>query len=300
METRRLGKTDMEVSLLGFGASEIGLLGTPLKDVEELLGQALDSGLNVIDTAECYEESEEKIGKSIGHRRQDYYLFTKCGHASGFELPNWHPDLLELSIDRSLKRLKTDYLDLIQLHSCSRSAIMEEEVIAVLMRAKEKGKVRYIGYSGDSDSALFAVKSGKFDVLQTSISIADQEAITLTLPRARSKGMGIIAKRPIANVAWQWGNNPPPNAYHLPYWERLRQLNYWFLGKDDLNEAVETSLRFTIGIAGVSTVIVGTTMICRLNQNVAIVRKGALSRSEAATIQQRWRVESVDKNWVGL
>ena len=109
----------MEVSVLGFGGSEIGYQQVAPERVERLLGSALDAGLNVIDTAECYLESEELIGRAVSHRRGDYYLFTKCGHAAGFDLPDWDAHLLAESIDRSLQRLKTDYLALIQLHSCS-------------------------------------------------------------------------------------------------------------------------------------------------------------------------------------
>ncbi len=92
----------MEVSILGFGAAEIGYEGASVETVAELLGDALDAGLNVIDTAECYATSEERIGQTVSHRRGDFFLFTKCGHASGFDLPDWEPSLLAQSIDRSL------------------------------------------------------------------------------------------------------------------------------------------------------------------------------------------------------
>jgi aryl-alcohol dehydrogenase-like predicted oxidoreductase len=83
METRRLGRTGFAVSVLGFGASEIGQQNVALSTVEKLLNGALDAGLNVIDTAACYETSEELLGAAISHRRSDYFLFTKCGHAAG-------------------------------------------------------------------------------------------------------------------------------------------------------------------------------------------------------------------------
>jgi len=113
MERRRLGRTGLEVSALGFGGAEIGYQDASLDMVERLLGSALDAGLNVIDTAECYAGSEELIGQAVSHRREHFYLFTKCGHASGFELPDWDPKMLEQSIDRSLRRLRTDRVDLV-------------------------------------------------------------------------------------------------------------------------------------------------------------------------------------------
>src|SRR5213079_1152871 len=115
MERRKLGRTDMTVSVLGFGGSEIGYQEVNARTVAKLLGSALDAGLNVIDTAECYRESEELIGKTVAHRRADYYLFTKCGHPHGAESSaNWSPDSLLETIARSLRRLQTDYVDLVQ------------------------------------------------------------------------------------------------------------------------------------------------------------------------------------------
>lgn len=87
MERRRLGKTDMDVSVLGFGAAEIGYQNTSEEQVAELLNGALDTGLNVIDTAECYHSSEELIGRTIKNRRQEFFLFTKCGHPRGAKRP---------------------------------------------------------------------------------------------------------------------------------------------------------------------------------------------------------------------
>ena len=102
MEKRILGGTGMEVAVLGFGGAEIGIENVSDQTVELLLNSAIDAGMNVVDTAECYETSEEKIGRAISHRRKDFFLFTKCGHAAGFDLPDWNPRLLQLNIERSL------------------------------------------------------------------------------------------------------------------------------------------------------------------------------------------------------
>src|ERR1041385_4881958 len=181
MEKRQFGKTDMQVTALGFGGAEVGFQRAEQEDVTRLLSSALDAGLNVIDTAECYGESEELIGNAVSHRRSEYYLFTKCGHHAGIELPDWSPELLERSIERSLQRLKTDCVDLVQLHTCSEEILRQGDVIAVLQRARDAGKTRYIGYSGDHKAARYAVECGAFDSLQTSVNIADQESLTLTL-----------------------------------------------------------------------------------------------------------------------
>src|SRR5438094_9209997 len=244
MEKRRVGKTDMDVSVLGFGGSEIGYEKASRETVAELLNSALDAGLNVIDTAECYHNSEELIGQTVSNRRKEFYLFTKCGHPHGFgERADWSKASILESIQRSLRRLKTDKIDIVQLHSCSESTLRKGEAIDALEAARKRGYVRYIGYSGDSQAARFAVESGAFDTLQTSISIADQEPIDLTLPLAREKQMGVIAKRPFANACWRSGAMPE-STYQHTYWERLQKLNYDFLSRP-LEESIAIALRFT-------------------------------------------------------
>src|SRR5437763_10606191 len=203
METRQFGKTDMRVSILGFGGAEIGYEQATLETVARLLGDALDAGLNVIDTAECYLQSEELIGQAVAARRAEFYLFTKCGHPEGPSAEDWRPDSLLRSIQRSLQRLKTDRLDLVQLHSCSEDELRKGDVIAALRQARDKGYTRYIGYSGDGRAARYAIECGAFDALQTSVSILDQEALDLVLPLARERQMGVIAKRPIGNAVWR-------------------------------------------------------------------------------------------------
>ncbi|HKC08305.1 MAG TPA: aldo/keto reductase, partial [Methylomirabilota bacterium] len=213
MERRRLGKTDMDVTVLGFGGSEIGYERAGARTVARLLGTALDAGLNVIDTAECYEDSETLIGSALGARRTEIYLLTKCGHPRGYGRGDWRAASLLSSIERSLKRLRTDRLDLIQLHSCEQSDLRKGDAIGALERARERGLTRYIGYSGDGEAARFAVESGRFDTLQTSVSIPDQDCFELTLPLAVKRGMGVIAKRPIANAAWRYARRPAEPYY---------------------------------------------------------------------------------------
>jgi aryl-alcohol dehydrogenase-like predicted oxidoreductase len=195
-----------------------------------------------------------------------------------------------------LRRLKTDKIDIVQLHSCSESTLRKGEAIDALQTARKRGYVRYVGYSGDSQAARFAVESGAFDTLQTSINIADQEAIDLTLPLAREKQMGVIAKRPIANVAWKTGHRPI-DSYHHEYWERLRKLNYDFLHRD-LEKSVSIALRFTLSVPGVHTAIVGTKKPERWNENAKLREAGPLEETTFRNIRERWE-ESAPRTWIG-
>jgi aryl-alcohol dehydrogenase-like predicted oxidoreductase len=297
MEKRRLGKTDIDVSVIGFGGSEIGYENASRETVAELLNSALDAGLNVIDTAECYHNSEELIGQAVSHRRKDFYLFTKCGHPHGFgEHADWSKNSILESIERSLRRLKTDKIDIVQLHSCSESELRKGEAIDALQTARDRGYIRYVGYSGDTHAARFAVESGAFDTLQTSINIADQESIDLTLPLAREKQMGVIAKRPIANAAWKTGHRPI-DSYHHEYFERLRKLNYEFL-RGDLEKSISIALRFTLSVPGVHTAIVGTKNPERWRKNAKLLEAGPLDKATFDTIRERWE-ECAPRTWIG-
>jgi aryl-alcohol dehydrogenase-like predicted oxidoreductase len=296
MERRRLGQTDLDASVLGFGGSEIGYQRVSARTVARLLGSALDAGLNLIDTAECYDNSEALIGQALAARRREVYLLSKCGHPDGWGREDWRAASILASIERSLRRLRTDYLDVIQLHSCARAELERGEAIAALERARERGWTRYIGYSGDGQAARYAVECGRFDTLQTSVSLADQEAVELTLPLARARGMGVIAKRPLANVAWTH-TRKPAEPYYQTYWSRLRALDYPFLG-GPAETAVATALRFTLSVSGVHTAIVGTARPERWEQNAALLRGGLLSAADLERIRARWK-EVADPSWVG-
>jgi aryl-alcohol dehydrogenase-like predicted oxidoreductase len=321
--TRRLfGSTGMQVGPLGLGGAEIGFERVSDQTVDVLLGIALDAGINVIDTAAMYDDSEEKIGKGLAGRRDRFLLFTKCGRSAppvhslvGLTLrshsklrsflafapqPNppldWHPRALKWNIEQSLRRLRTDYLDLIQIHTCPESLLRDGAVIEVLERAQKAGKVRYIGYSGDGSSALYALRCGLFDTVQLSINIADQEALNSALPLAVELGVGVVAKRPIANGLWK-NTHRPESADNQAYWDRLRALRYDFV-QGDGERAFEIALRFTLSVPGVHTAIVGTANPEHLLLNVKYAAAGPLAPREFDAIRARWKQVSAP-HWLG-
>lgn len=303
LEKRKFGATDMEVTVLGFGGAEIGYQKTDQQVIDRLLNAALDAGLNVIDTAECYMGSEESIGQAVSGRRGEYHLFTKVGHMESGEA-GWSAPSIAKSIDRSLQRLKTDCIDLVQLHSCGLDILKKGECIEALEKAKTAGKTRYIGYSGDGQAALWAVESGRFDALQTSCSYADQEAIELTIPKAAERRMGVITKRPIANAVWRH-DEEPKEGYVVEYWKRSRKLAYDFTqgaAKQDTGPegAAGVALRFTLGVPGVSVAIVGTSNPDRWRQNAELLRAGGpLPQDRYDAIRARWK-QAAEPGWHGL
>ena len=298
MEKRKFGKTDMEFSVLGFGGAEIGYNSQQTQDeVDDLLNSALDAGLNVIDTAAAYKVSEELIGKAVSSRRNDFYLLTKCGALDAFTRFDWSKKGILETIETSLRNLKTDHLDIAQLHSCSAEILEQGDCIEGLQRAQEKGYTRYIGYSGDNEDAKYALEMDVFDSFQTSVSIADQTPIDDNIKLAKEKNVGVIAKRPIANAVWRH-KEKPKDSYHHEYWERIQKLKFDFLNKS-LEEATAMALRFTMTIEGIDTMIVGTTKPQRWQENAKYVAEGNLSNEEYEAIRDRWR-EVADESWVGM
>ena len=167
----------------------------------------------------------------------------------------------------------------------------------MIERARQRGQTRFIGYSGDGPAARYAVECGRFDTLQTSINVADQEALHLTLPLAQARGVGVIAKRPIANAAWRTRRAPG------------QRLSPRLLGSaaarsttrscvDPSAESIGTALRFTASLPGVDTLVVGTTQPGRWRENAALLAPGALPASEMDAIRHRWK-QIADDSWVG-
>lgn len=279
METVALGSTGIQVSRLGIGLSEIG--STPMEQaaVEELMNGALDIGVNFLDTAACYGNSEELVGNTVSRRRSEYALASKCGHvAGGYQGEAWTAQTVTDSIDRSLRLLQTDYVDLMQLHSCSVEILERGDVIDALLKARDAGKTRFVGYSGDNEAAMWAVESGVFDTLQTSFSLVDQKARDGLFASAEERGMGVIIKRPIGNGVW--GRAVSPSSYANEYHQRYRAMTAKgpVDGEDD---RIRMALGFTFAHPEVDTAIVGTTNLRHLESNAKMLDEG-ISVSDAA------------------
>ena len=285
MEQRRLGRTGLQVSVLGFGAWEIGWTSVEEGDeVGPLLNHALDNGINFADSSAAYRWSEELIAKYIGHRRDEFIFATKCGSGRVQQEDGKWVQTLDYSaaaiapqIDRSLQRLKTDYIDIMQLHSPSYDDLVNGDGIEGLKKAQQQGKVRFVSLSADDDAALRAVEMGQFDTLQITCNILDQEPGKI-IAAAREKDMGIIVKSPIANAIYE---APRPEADAGPWDLAQRRLSPDVIG--DLPR-VEASLRWLLNNADVHTAIVGTTNLAHLQANIASADRGELPPETYAAI----------------
>lgn len=309
MEQRRFGKTNLRVSPLGFGAAPIGYLDKDIDSVTRLLNGLLDAGLNLIDTAACYPGSEPLVGRAIGHRRDDYVLVTKCGHkVDGTSAKEWSADLIAQTVERALKRLRTDRIDVMLLHTCSLETLKQGDVIDALVKARKAGKVRFCGYSGDNEAAAYAAGLSEVSVIQTSVNICDQANIEKVLPRARENDIGVLAKRPIANAAWKELSEQKGiyQNYARTYRERLLAsgLTPAQLGFEGDPQQLwpRIALRFTVSQQGVHTAIAGTTSLENAKANLAAVEEGPLSNEVTEQIRQAFQKAQArsGQEWAGL
>ncbi len=303
MQTTVLGKTGLQVSRLGIGLSETGF-NLSVEDeaqAKEVINAALDQGINFLDTAACYGLSEEQVGAAVSHRRDEFVLATKAGHfIPRGEGEDWTADVITTSIDRSLQRMKTDHVDLLQLHSCTVEILERGDVIEALQKVRDAGKTRFIGYSGDNENAEWAVESGIFDTLQTSFNLVDQKARTKTLPTAEKNGMGIIIKRPIGNAVWRAAHDPKPYE-HIPtyteeYFRRAGVMQAEGPLPSEPSDRILTALGFVLGHKEVDVAIVGTQRRRHLEANIEMVN-GQLPIPSEAIEALRDRYDRLSENW---
>ena len=296
MDTRLLGRTNLVVSRLGIGLTEVGK-EVGLDDearAARLLNGALDAGITFLDTAACYGWSETWIGRAIAHRRNEYVLATKCGHVvgpDGLRTPSqdgaWTNETIAHSVERSLRLLKTDHVDLLLLHSCGMDVLQRGDVIRALQDAKSAGKTRCIGYSGDGEAAQWAVTSGQFDALETTYNLVCQEARDGLFGLLNATDVGLIAKRPIANGVWGAGALPlycPPQDL-----QRARAMAAGGAIPGAPDNHIHLALGFVLAHDEVDTAIVGSAKLEHVQENVAWLDSGGrLAPSVVAELYRRF------------
>ena len=300
METRNLGRTGLEVTRLGLGLAEIARQEQDGKEVENatrVVNLALDSGINFLDTAACYSTTEELIGATASHRRDDFFLASKCGHAVDTSAEPWTAEVIAESVDRSLRRLKTEHLDILQLHSCTLEVLERGEVVEALVRARDQGKTRFIGFSGDNEAAVWAAESGLFDTLQTSFNLVDQGARKELLLAARAANMGIIIKRPVGNGAW--GQGESPSRYANEYFRRAQVMEAMGPVPGAPEDPILLAMGFLFLHDEVDTAIVGTHNPAHLKANIEMVENDLPIAAEAVEELHR-RFDAVGGEWPGL
>ncbi len=298
--TSILGRTGFETTRLGFGAMELAGIGGPLneKDADRLLGSVLDAGINLIDTAPDYGASEELIGKHLAHRRDEFFLASKCACLVGRE-PAFKDGHLEhdfsaenvrAGVEQSLRRMKTDHLDLVQVHSSPSRAVLEEHgTVAAMEALRAEGKVRFLGMSSVLPDLLDHIEMGVFDVFQIPYSALQPEH-EAAITRAAAAGAGTIVRGGVARgAAAPDHDDEKQHEFWRAFVSQRRDL--WArAGLDDILEGMprmEFMLRFVLGHPDLHTTIVGTSNPSHLATNAEVAQKGPLPEALHAEARRR-------------
>jgi aryl-alcohol dehydrogenase-like predicted oxidoreductase len=292
LPTRTLGRTGLPVTQLGYGAMEVRGTriwgGRPVADDEAdaILNAVLDAGINFIDTANDYGRSEEYIGRFLSHRRGEFILATKCGctvgpqgrahrrHATRVDPREPVPGLHE-----SLARMKTDYVDVMQLHNPSVEQAREGDLVAALQEMKAQGKVRWLGCSSTHPHLDTFIEMGVFDVFQIPYSALERQH-EASIQKAADAGVGVIVRGGVAR------GEPGEGLGNADRWGTFEAARL-----DELLEPGESRtsflLRFTHSHPGMHTNIVGTKNPAHLAENVAAARRGPLPDAVYAEAKRR-------------
>jgi len=280
LPTRVFGRTGIEVSQLGFGAMEVRgdriWNGRPCSDEQasSILNAVLDAGITFIDTANCYGLSELYIGRHLAARRGEFFLATKCGCQMVYagdhdETPHiWTRDNLRRNIADSLLKMRTQSVDLLQMHNPDVQTVENAGLVDALQELKKEGAVRFIGCSATSPHLATYISWGVFDAFQIPYSALERRHENL-ITRAAEAGAGIIIRGGVAR------GEPGDGLGGAARWATFEKA-----GLDELRAPGESRtaflLRFTLSHPHCDTTIVGTLQPQHLRENVAAALRGAL------------------------
>ena len=292
LTTRTLGRTGLSVTQLGYGAMEVRGSriwgGRPVtgEQADTILNAVLDAGINFIDTANDYGRSEEFIGKYISKRRDEFILATKCGctvvhkDENTDETPHvWTRENLFRGLHESLERMKTDHIDIMQLHNPSVEQVEAGDLVAALQEMKAQGKVRWIGCSSTLPHITTYIGWNVFDVYQIPYSGLERQHEKV-ISQAAQAGAGIIDRGGVAR------GEPGVGLGSTDRWAKFEA------GKlDELREEGESRsgflLRFLLAHPDIHTTIVGTLIPEHLQENIAVAARGPLSPEVYAEAKRR-------------
>lgn len=309
MRYRTLGRTGLSVSEVGFGAWAIGgnAHGNsygPTEDATSIAAvrAAVDQGCTFFDTADVYGwgHSEELLGEALEGRRDEVFLATKVGgdfYHGGVRM-NFGPGYLGFALERSLKRLQTDHVDLYQLHNPPAEMMGEPRTYDALESLKAEGKILHYGVSiHEPSEGLRCLEAGRPEVLQVPFSLFRQEWIDTLFPEARKAGVGIIAREPLGNGFLAGGVGPGrrfPAGDIRSYWppamiaarataaDRLA-----FLAGTGRTRS-QAALRFVLAFPEVSTAIPGAKTPEQARENLAASDAPPFTEDEIREARRRY------------
>ena len=283
--TRRpLGRTGLNVSEVSLGALEIGrdwaadvnadAKAPSFEEAARTLNGVLDLGVNLIDTAPAYWDSEEFIGRALAPRRDEYVLATKVGEhcdRAGSKY-DYSAPATRAFIEESLRRLRTDHIDLLQIHSASLDVLERGETWGAMDEARRAGKARFIGMTGGVPAAIRAIEIGGYDTVQVPFHLLNAEAAERLFPLAEERGVGVLIMRSLAGgkLTAKFERHADPAVR-----DAIRSfLELTPTGKPE--ELVSVALRFALSPKAVTSLLVGSRTLERFKESVEAAR-GALT-----------------------
>jgi aryl-alcohol dehydrogenase-like predicted oxidoreductase len=292
MMLRAFGRTGATASALGLGCGPLGDGALDDASAIRLVHAALDLGVRVFDSAPSYGASEARLGRALRGRRGSAVIVTKGGYGVP-GVADWTAEVIARGVDRALEVLGTDYLDGFVLHSCDRERLARGDLVEPLVRAREAGKVRAVGYAGDGDALAWAVRCEAFDLVECSVSLVDQASLADAVPHAAGRGLVVLAKRALANAPWAARERPDRHDAGT-YWDRFRAM---YEGVERSAEAWEDlAIRFAAHAPGVTCALVGTRREDHLKRAVESAARGPLSEERVRDVRDRFR----GRDWPGI
>ena len=312
MKERRIGKTNLRVSEIGFGCWPIGggSYG-PVKDADSLdaLQAAWESGVNFFDTADVYGEGhgEELLGAFLKDKHRDQAVIaTKGGwdFYHGAHVKNFSPDYLRLACEKSLKRLGVETIDLYQLHNPTLEMLREKEVVNVLESLRKEGKIRYIGISVHTEVEAFAaLQDRRVHAIQVIFNLMDQRMVERVFPEADKQNIGIIAREPLASGILSGDYLPShefPKDDHRRRWLPPKRESDWQKVKclqnalkDKKLPLAQAALEFALSFDVVSSVIPGAKTRAQVLANVAASLAPVLDREDHERLETLYAQEEI-------
>lgn len=252
LEMRLLGKTGLKVSVLGIGTAPLGAPNVTRKEVDRVIGAAIDSGINYLDTAPIYRQAERRLGPVLKGKREKFVLVTKV-EATSSQDAVWQ-------VRESLQKCRTDYFDLVHVHNVGRTdrfpsldvLLGEDGALAGLEKLKQDGVVRHIGMTCHlrPKRALPVMRSGRVEAVMSAVNYIDRHIYNFeetVFAEAAERGMGIVAMKILGGAQGEGAILSDPRHY-------------------------ERAVRYALGIPGLSTAIMGMKSAAELEKAVATVK----------------------------
>ena len=293
MNYRTLGRTGLRVSEISLGTVSLGAdYGLPApgefvrperRDALRVIHEAVEAGINLFDTAPAYGEAEALLGEALA-KKPDCFIATKVSiPAKTSAIPL--RDQIIASLEKSLRAVKRDTLDLVQIHNATVEILQSGEILQILSAARQAGKVRYVGVSiYTEEEALAAIRTNAVDMIQIAYSILDQRKAKTVLPDARKYNVGILTRSALLKGVLS------AKAEHLP-----AEMSELKIAADRARQAMKISwddlpmgaVRFCIDSPGIDSVLIGPRTEAELHQSLSVLKMTPLGKdflSEAVSL----------------